>query len=135
MTTAPDTALRTALRDALRADSGVQALMGALPRIYDYAPESAAFPFITVRVERAAWDTTSDRGAESTVLINCWFEAEGKKDGEAILWAVQTALREAALALSDHRLINLVFQFQDVMREEGRLHVGHQRWRAVTEEL
>ncbi|MBI1188316.1 MAG: DUF3168 domain-containing protein [Alphaproteobacteria bacterium] len=134
MPTAPDTALRIALIARLKADAGVVAAVGEAVRVFDFVPEDEPFPYFTIRSQARPWDTTSDRGHEHEVLLNYWYEGEGKRHGEAVLYAVQRAFRDHQAALSDHALRNLEWRFEDVVRDEARRHLAHQRWRAVTEE-
>lgn len=135
---APETELYSAIETALKADSGVQATaLGAAPRIFNRVPPKTPFPYVTLDVTNArAWDTTTDRGHEFDVELRVQGEYEGDKEGHAILYAFQVALRDwAPQALSSHRLVNLTLAFSDVRREEdGKRYFGLQRWRAVTEE-
>lgn len=136
MTLAAQTALRTAIIAALKADAGVQAAMGAVPRVVNRAPPGLPFPFIVVSSQFQPWDTTTDRGGQHDVEFRLMGEYEGDKQGETIFRATQEALRDwAPRALTDHWLVNLELRFEDVRSEEdGKRYFGMQRWRAVTEE-
>lgn len=134
MATAPETALRIALIARLQADADLIAAVGEAVRIYDFVPENVVFPYFTIRSTARPWDVTDARGHEHEVLINYWYEGEGKRHGEAVLYAVQRCLRDHQAALSDHALRNLEWQYEDVVRDDARRHLAHQRWRAVTEE-
>jgi hypothetical protein len=49
--------------------------------------------------------------------------------------AIEAALHDAALTLEDHALVNLRFEFADVLRErDGITWRATMRFRAVTEE-
>lgn len=134
---APETALRSALIQALKADATLQATaMGAFPRVLNRAPPATPFPFLVVSCSTRSWDTTTDRGAKIDVELKLLGEYAGDKEGEAIFWATHLLLRDwAPRALDDHWLVNLERAFQDVRSEEdGKRYYGLQRWVATTEE-
>lgn len=131
------TELRIALIAALTTDAGVQAAMGASPRIMNRIPPKTPFPYITIDTSSARpWDTTTDRGKEITVELRLMGEYEGDKQGEDIFAAIDLALRDwAPRPLTDHHLVNLTLSFADVRSEEdGKRYFGLMSWRAVTEE-
>ena len=99
-------------------------------------PDGAAFPYLQWRENAAAWDTTSDRGKTHDITVNAWSHAEGRREVDLILHALEIAWRDIApRTLTDHRLINIDRTFADVIREEGgQTYLGVMRFRAVTEE-
>ena len=135
MTIPATLALRTTLVARLKADAGVADLVA--DRIYDHVPEREQFPYVSMRAAARAWDTTDDYGKEITVEFNAWSRAEGRRQCELILHAVDASLRTIWPAvLTDHRLVNMTFEMADVLREEGgQTYFGYARYRAVTEEL
>jgi hypothetical protein len=131
--THPTLALQKAVVAALSADAAVDALVG--DRIYDAPPRDAAFPYVSFGEARVAdWSTATDTGAEHRLIVEAWSRERGKRQCYEVIEAVETALDDAALALDDHALVNLRFEFADVRREgDGITYRGTMRFRAVTE--
>lgn len=128
-------ALRAALVARLAADAPLTALIGA-DRVFSHVPDGQPSPYVQLRIDAKAWETSTEYGAEHTVELNAWTEGEGPKLADRILAAIEDSLREASITLSGHRLVNLRLQASTVFRDgEGQTYCGYQRWRAVTEEL
>jgi hypothetical protein len=136
MATSASYALRAALITLTKADATLATILGGTVQMYDHVPEDAVIPYIEYRSSARTWDTTTDRGDEFDVSINVWSHAEGSKQCEDVMRRIDEIWRAAAPSLTDHRLVNLERQFQDIIREEGgQTYHGFQRWRAVTEEV
>lgn len=142
MTSPANLSLRAALITRAKADAALATAMGGTVRFVEYVPEAngpdaLALPFLHWRSDERAWDTTSDRGREHSIEVSCFSRAEGRKEVDQILHALELCWRDwAPQTLTDHRLVNLDMQMGDVIREDGgQTYVGYQRWRAVTEEL
>jgi hypothetical protein len=135
MTIPATLALRQAVVAALRADAGLQALIGQ--RVYDHIPEREQFPYVSLRDQVRAYDTTTERGKEHTLQLNAWSRAEGSKEAELVLHGLERVLRDLSpRALTDHTLINLDVEMATVVRDEGgQTYFGYVRARAVTEEV
>jgi hypothetical protein len=133
--THPGLALQKAVVAALVADAAVGALIG--DRIYDAPPRDATFPYLTVgQVNTADWSTGTEGGAEHQLTLHAWSRERGKRGCYAIGAAVEAALHDAALALDDHALVNLRFEFAETRRDpDGITFHGAIRFRAVTEPL
>jgi len=131
--THPALALQQAVVAALIADAAVGALIG--DRIYDAPPRDAVFPYATVGDTRVAdLSTATEAGAEHRLTLNVWSRERGKRQCYEILEAIEAALHDAPLALDDHALVNLRFEFAEVGRErDGITYRGQARFRAVTE--
>ena len=136
MPTAASAALRAAVHDALAADSALNALLGG-PKVYDEPPRAAAFPYVTLGETRVIdWSTGTEVGEEHQLTLHAWSRQGGHNEAHLIAGALLTALDDAPLALTDHRLVNLRFAVADVRRErDGRTYHALVRFRAVTEPL
>lgn len=128
--------LQSALWQRLTVNPDLLAVLGA-PRLYDDVPQSATFPFVTLGDIRSNdWSTQTHAGHEHILTLHAWSRAKGRKQVQAILQALETALDDAALALKSHRLITLRLVFWDARRElDGETYHGLMRFRAVTEPL
>lgn len=131
--THPSLALQKAAVAALVADAAVGALIG--DRIYDAAPRDAQFPYLTIGETRLAdWSTGTEAGSEHRLTLDVWSRQRGKRQCYEIMEAVAAVLDDTGLALDDHALINLRFDFADVGRDpDGITYHGAMRFRAVTE--
>lgn len=129
-------ALQSAIFAKLTADTGVTSMLGG-PRVYDDVPTRAEFPYITFgqTIERD-WSTGSEPGSEHMFTLHVWSRGDGRKEIDTVMAALRTALHDAALTISGHRLINLRHEFSDARREpDGESYHGISRYRAVTEPL
>jgi hypothetical protein len=136
MSIAATAALRAAVHDALVADAPLTSLLGG-PSVYDEPPRSAAFPYVTLGEMRVSdFSTGSERGEEHQLTLHAWSRQGGHKEAHLIAGALLQALDDAALTLTDHRLVNFRFALADVRREaDGRTYHALVRFRAVTEPL
>jgi hypothetical protein len=133
MPTASSAALRSAIYDALIADSALAALLGG-PSVYDEPPRQATFPYVTLGEARIVDLSAGERAEEHQLTLHAWSRHGGHKEAHLIAGALLNALDDAPLALSDHRLVNLRFALADVRREaDGRTYHAVVRFRAVTE--
>ncbi|OOY16721.1 DUF3168 domain-containing protein [Thioclava sp. DLFJ4-1] len=103
-----DVALQDAVYDALIANAGVSALVGA--RVFDNAPDGVAYPYITFGPSQAVTDDVECiDGEENYLQIDVWTQEGGSKRGAKVLCAaVKKALHNAALVLSDPVALVLV---------------------------
>ncbi|HEV7602323.1 MAG TPA: DUF3168 domain-containing protein [Bradyrhizobium sp.] len=127
-------ALRSAIHDALIADSGLTAALGG-SHVYDEPPRDAAFPYVTLGEARIV-DASADGGAvqEHQLTLHAWSRQGGHKQAHVITGALLAALDDAPLAPTGHRLVNLRFSIADIRREsDGRTYHALVRFRAVTE--
>lgn len=129
-------ALQKALFSKLTADAAVTAALGG-PRIYDDVPNRTEFPYLTFgQTTERDWSTGTEPGHEHVVTLHVWSRARGRKETDDVMAAAQAALHDAALTMTDHRLINLRHEFSDARREpDGETYHGVARYRAVTEPL
>jgi len=128
--------LQQAVYDAITADAGLIALVGA-PRVYDDVPQGAPFPYLTLGQSTSRdWSTGSDSGEEHTLTIHVWSRAAGRKQVHEIMSALRTALHERSLALAGHRLVLLRHDLSEARRDTtANAYHGLIRFRALTEAL
>jgi hypothetical protein len=127
-------ALRAVIHDALVADTALAAALGGA-KIYDEPPRDAAFPYVTLGDARVS-DASADDGPtqEHQLTLHAWSRQGGHKQAHVITGALLTALDDAPLAPSGHRLVNLRFTIADIRREaDGRTYHALVRFRAITE--
>jgi hypothetical protein len=140
MLTVASAALRAAVHDALIADAPLTALLGG-PSVFDQAPPSAAFPYVTLGDMRVSDFSAGDApGKDSTLehqlILHAWSRQGGHKEAHLIAGALLQALDDAPLTLTGHALVNFRFAAADVRREaDGRTYHALVRFRAVTEPL
>src|SRR3990172_3900562 len=127
-------ALQQSIFATLAADATLLALLGG-PRVYDDVPQASAFPYLSFGHSLVRdWSTGSEDGSEHVVTLHVWSQGKGKKEAHEIMGAVRTALRDQALSLSGHRLVNLRHELSEARREpDGDTTHGIVRYRAVTE--
>jgi len=133
----PDLALHKALLDHLRADAGVQALLGEPARVHDEPPEVRVYPLVLFgRAETRPWGGLDGEGVEHALTLTCVSRFDGAEEAKAVIAALRAALHGVDLTLDGHRLVNLRVTYADVFRAPGYrpLH-GVLRVRAVTEAL
>jgi hypothetical protein len=127
-------ALRSAIHDALVADTALTAVLGG-NYVYDEPPRNAAFPYVTLGEARIV-DASADDGPvqEHQLTLHAWSRQGGHKQAHVITGALLAALDDAPLAPAGHRLVNLRFSIADIRREsDGRTYHALVRFRAVTE--
>lgn len=126
--------LQKAVFAALSDDAALVALISG-KRIYDHAPASAPFPYVTFgRASNYDWGTATEDGREHIFTIHVWSRAKGRAEALAIMAAVRARLHDADLALASHMLVNLREEIQEMRFDDDHsVHHGSLRFRAVTE--
>jgi hypothetical protein len=129
-------ALQRAVYQALAASSDLTTLLEGA-RIYDDAPQAAAFPFITLGQSVIRdWSTGTEDGAEHSLTLHVWSRGGGKKQTLEIVEAIKDVLHDQPLLLADHHLINLRHEFSEARLDpDGDTFHGIVRYRAVTEPM
>lgn len=127
-------ALQRGVYQALVGSSVLTTLLGG-PRIYDDAPQAAAFPFVTLGQSVIRdWSTGTEDGGEHELTLHVWSRTGGKREVLAIVEAIKAALHDQPLLLEDHYLVNLRHQFSEARLDpDGDTFHGIVRYRAVTE--
>lgn len=86
---------------ALVAHAGVQALLGAPPRVYDHVPDEATFPYAAFGVAHIApEDSKLDSAFDHTLTLDIFSRYRGSKEAKEILQVVYAALHRAELSAS-----------------------------------
>ncbi|NGN40608.1 DUF3168 domain-containing protein [Mesorhizobium sp. CGMCC 1.15528] len=133
--TAPAAELQKAIFVALGGDQALTVLLGG-SKIYDHAPTSVAFPYITFgRTSIYDWSTGTESGTEQLFTLHVWSKAKGKKETLDVMEAARACLDGGSLALDEHHLVNMRLEFAEARYDEDlSVHHGLLRYRAVTEE-
>jgi len=126
--------LRAAIHDALIADAGLNAVLGA-NKIFDVPQRQAMFPYVTLGEMRLQNISADDAPLyEHLLTLHVWSREGGHKQAHLITGVLLSALDDAALVITGHRLVNLRFTLADIRREaDGRTYHAVVRFRAVTE--
>ena len=130
-------ALQSAVVAALTANIDLTTATGGVARIYDDVPPSTPYPYLSIgqTIERD-WSTGTDDGREHTFTLHVWSRTPGRRQVHEIASLVRATLHQAALPLSNHRLINLRHEFTEARREpDNETYRALIRFRAVTEPL
>ena len=121
--------LQKTIFDALDGDSTLQSLV---TDVFDFVPESTAFPYVKVGEETSIDNGTKTlQGNEHTLVIHTFSRYRGSKETKEIMSRIYALLHESDLTISGASLVNLRFEFSDVIKEnDGLTTHGIQRFRA-----
>ena len=102
--------------------------------VYDEVVEGNSYPFIRLGEETAIdYSTNNLVGAETTINIHIWSRYKGSKQTKQIMDKVHDLLHDVSLTVSGVNLINLRFEYSDIMRDpDGITRHGVMRFRAIT---
>ena len=102
--------------------------------VYDEVVEGNSYPFITLGEETTIdYSTNNLVGAETTINIHIWSRYKGSKQTKQIMDKVHDLLHDVSLTVSGVNLINLRFEYSDIMRDpDGITRHGVMRFRAIT---
>ena len=122
--------LQKSIFNALDGDSTLQSLV---TDVYDFVPENTAFPYVKVGEETSIDNGTKTlQGNEHTLVIHTFSRYRGSKEVKEIMSRIYALLHESSLSVSGASLVNLRFEFSDVIKEnDGFTSHGIQRFRAV----
>ncbi len=128
--------LQEALYGAFVGDANLTSLLGG-SKIYDLAPRRTKPPYITIGMtQERDWSTSTEGGSEHVVTLHCWTENKGRKLADEILQSVKEIMASASLSMSNHGLVNLVYEFSEIRRDpDGETLHGLVRYRIVTEPI
>ena len=123
--------LQKTIFDVLNGDSNLTSTLGA--SVYDFVPDSTAFPYVKLGEETAIDNSTKSlQGNEHTLVIHSFSRYRGSKQIKEIMSRIYALLHESSLSVSGASLVNLRFEFSDVIKEnDGLTSHGLQRFRAV----
>ena len=123
-------ALQKTVFDALDGDSTLQSLV---TDVFDFVPETTAFPYVKVGEETAVDNGTKTlQGNDHTLVIHTFSRYRGSKETKEIMSRIYALLHESSLTVSGASLVNLRFEFSDIIKEnDGLTTHGFQRFRAM----
>ena len=122
--------LQKSIFNRLDGDSTLQNLV---TDVYDFVPENTAFPYVKVGEETSLDNGTKTlQGNEHTLVIHTFSRYRGSKEVKEIMSRIYALLHESSLSVTGASLVNLRFEFSDVIKEnDGFTSHGLQRFRAV----
>ncbi|KKZ72326.1 hypothetical protein VO63_19040 [Streptomyces showdoensis] len=124
-----------ALVQALGGDAALGALISG---VYDYLPETAAYPFVVVGEATGTPDNAHDRyGQETVVTIHVWSQYRGYSQGLTIGARITAALDHQPLTIPGHDHIVTRWETTQTLTDpEPPGNVRHVvlRYRIVTEQ-
>jgi hypothetical protein len=123
--------LQKVIFDTINNDSTITSTLGA--DVYDFVPDNSAFPYVKVGEETSVDNGTKTlQGNEHTLVIHTFSQYRGSKEVKNIMARIYTLLHESSLSVSGASLVNLRFEFSDVIKENDGLTMhGLQRFRAI----
>ena len=124
-----------ALQSSIYSALNVSAITSTLScGVYDEVVEGNSYPFITLGEETAIdYSTNNLVGAETTINIHVWSRYKGSKQTKQIMDKIHDLLHDVSLTVSGVNLINLRFEYSDIMRDpDGITRHGVMRFRAIT---
>jgi len=124
-------ALQSTIYSTLSADNTLTSTLGA--GVYDEVLEGASYPFVSLGEETAIDYGTKDLvGGETTINIHIWSQYKGSKETKQIMDKVHDLLHDIDLTVTGFNLINLRFEYSDIMRDpDGVTRHGVMRFRAI----
>lgn len=129
-------ALQKALIAHLGADAAVQALLGQPARIWDAAPEAAAWPHLLIGRCESRPLAADGGGVEHRLTLSVVSRFRGTEEAKAVLTAVRLRLSDARLEADGVRTVSLGVTFADVFPTADRTRTfAILRVRVVTEDI
>ena len=124
-----------ALQSSIYTALNVSAITSTLScGVYDEVVEGNSYPFITLGEETAIdYSTNNLVGAETTINVHIWSRYKGSKQTKEIMDKVHDLLHDVRLTVSGVNLINLRFEYSDILREpDGITRHGVISFSAIT---
>jgi hypothetical protein len=137
MTTAVDPMLpvQAAVYGRLTADEQLKALISG---VYDYVPETAAYPFVTIGEAIETPDNTvSGLGRQTVITLHVWTRARGHTPGLRVAARITALLDHQPLTITGSHHIATRYEFSQTLTDpEPPGDVRHVvlRYRIVTEQ-
>ena len=126
-------ALQQTLFPTLNGDSQLTNTLGAA--VFDDVPDTQAvsFPYVQIGEDTATDYSTKDvTGTETVINLHVWSRYRGSKETKQVMDRVHTLLHDSNLTVTGHNLINMRFEFGDVIRDpDGITRHGVMRFRAI----
>tara|TARA_R100001369_G_scaffold89660_1_gene127546 strand:- start:254 stop:652 length:399 start_codon:yes stop_codon:yes gene_type:complete len=123
-------ALQTSIYNALNVSAITTTLACG---VYDEVIEGNTYPFISLGEETTIdYSTMTAVGSETTINIHIWSQYKGSKQTKEIMDKIHDLLHDINLTVTGFNLINLRFEFSDIMRDtDGVTRHGVMRFRAI----
>ena len=121
-------ALQQTVFNALEQSSTLQNLV---TDVYDFVPESTAFPYVKIGEQTMVDNGTKDKkGSDFTIEVHTFSRYRGSVEIKNIMSVVYDILHESSLSVSGASLVNMRFEFSDIIKEnDGLTTHGVQRFR------
>ena len=124
-------ALQSKIFTTLNTDNTLTSTLGA--NVFDDVPEETAFPLVVLGEDTTVDFSTKDLiGSETTINIDVFSRYRGSKETKEIMDRIHSLLHDSSLTVSGVNLINLRFEFSDVIRDpDGITRHGIMSFRAI----
>ena len=121
-------ALQQTVFNALDQSSTLQNLV---TDVYDFVPEGTAFPYVKIGEQTMVDNGTKNKqGTDFTIEVHTFSRYRGSVEIKNIMSVVYDILHESSLSVSGASLINMRFEFSDIIKEnDGLTTHGVQRFR------
>lgn len=124
-------ALQSAIFTKLNSDSNLTNSLGAT--VVDEFLLGDTYPAVVIGEDTTIDYSTKDLdGGETTINIHVWSQYKGSKETKNIMDRIHTLLHDVSLSVTGFNLINLRFEFSDIMIDpDGVTRHGVMRFRAI----
>ena len=121
-------ALQQTVFNALDQSSTLQNLV---TDVYDFVPEGTAFPYVKIGEQTMVDNGTKNKqGTDFTIEVHTFSRYRGSVEIKNIMSVVYDILHESSLSVAGADLINMRFEFSDIIKEnDGLTTHGVQRFR------
>lgn len=108
-----------ALQQTIYTALNVSALTNTLScAVVDDVQLNQSYPFITLGEETTIdYGTKNQNGGETTINLHIWSQYKGSKECKQIMDKVHDLLHDIDLTVSGFNLINLRFEYSDIVRD------------------
>lgn len=131
----PKIELQKAIVALLKADTTLRGLIGNPVKVFEQVPSPAPFPYVVISDAQQLPDKAECiDGSEIFIDLHVWSRATSDSEREAIAFAIEDVLDEAAITMTNHRC--LVFERDNIIfRRDGDTSTRHAilTFRALTE--
>ena len=120
-----------ALQQTIYTALNVSALTNTLScAVVDDVQLDQSYPFITLGEETTIdYGTKNQNGGETTLNLHIWSQYKGSKECKQIMDKVHDLLHDIDLTVSGFNLINLRFEYSDIVRDpDGSTRHGIMRF-------
>ena len=106
-------------------------LQNLVTDVYDFVPEGTAFPYVKIGEQTMVDNGTKNKqGTDFTIEVHTFSRYRGSVEIKNIMSVVYDILHESSLSVSGADLINMRFEFSDIIKEnDGLTTHGVQRFR------